>query len=72
VNHGEDSYTSLPKPIDSGQELRVGMLFELYKKFLAIVGEIDVDYLNVNYNHGAALKMLFSCLTELFLFLVTR
>ena len=48
------------------------MLFELYKKFLAIVGEIDVDYLNVNYNYGVALKMLFSCLTELFLFLVTR
>ena len=40
MNHGEDSYTNVPKPIDSGQELRVGMLFELYKKFLAIVGEI--------------------------------
>ncbi|KAG4986403.1 hypothetical protein JHK82_034023 [Glycine max] len=32
VKHGVDNYTTLPRPIDSDQELRVGMMFDLYKK----------------------------------------
>lgn len=31
---------TLPKSIDSNQELRVGMMFESYKMFLALVLEI--------------------------------
>jgi len=36
VDHGKDSYTTLPKPIDSTQELRVGMLWVL-QNFLTVI-----------------------------------